>query len=137
MGPEVIVLDTHVLVFWVQEPAYLSRRATRALEAAETIGVPSIVFWEVALLVRKKRLELSGGLMAAEWTTRILAIPRIRPLALTPSIAVAADALEMHSDPADRFIVATAIEYEAPLVTRDTALRDVALKNASGMKTIW
>ena len=127
-----IVLDTHVLVFWVQEPAYLSARATRTLETAETIGVPSIVFWEVALLVRKNRLELSRGYTPAQWTNRILALPRIRPLSLTPAIAVAADALEMHSDPADRFIVATAIEYEASLVTRDAAVR-----NAARTRTIW
>lgn len=51
---------------------------------------------------------------------------------LTPSIAVRADGLDMHTDPADRFIVATAIEHGAKLATKDEALR--RLRSVS---TLW
>ena len=56
----------------------------------------------------------------------------IRIVALDAHIGVAADALEMHEDPADRFIVATALECEAPLVTRDRAIRSAKL-----VEVVW
>jgi PIN domain nuclease of toxin-antitoxin system len=53
-------------------------------------------------------------------------------LPLTPEIAVTADALSMHADPADRFIVATALLHDAPLVTKDHLLRRLRF-----VKTVW
>jgi hypothetical protein len=43
-----------------------------------------------------------------------------------------ADELEMHPDPADRFIVATALRHDAPLVTKDRLLRRLRF-----VKTVW
>jgi PIN domain nuclease of toxin-antitoxin system len=102
------------------------------VDDADRIVIPAITFWEVALLVRKGRLALRGGRSAGEWTGEVLSIPRVQAAALTPEIAVAADALQMHSDPADRFIAATAIQLEAPLITKDRLLRDLPW-----LKTIW
>jgi PIN domain nuclease of toxin-antitoxin system len=51
---------------------------------------------------------------------------------LTPEIAVASVQLDMHPDPADRFIVATALAHGAALVTKDTKIRQL-----KGLKTIW
>jgi PIN domain nuclease of toxin-antitoxin system len=81
-------------------------------------------------LVRKLRLDL--GMPIREWAGVILAIPRIEALPLTPEIAVVADALAMHADPVDRFVVATALRYGAPLITKDRALRRLRF-----VKTIW
>ena len=127
-----IVLDTHALVFWVQQPRLLGRRARGSIAEAEEIGVPSIVWWEIALLVRKGRLALSSGLTPAAWTAEVLSIPRVRSLDLSPAIAVAADALPMHPDPADRFIVATALHYETAVVTRDELIRQ-----SRTVPTVW
>jgi len=62
----------------------------------------------------------------------VLSVPRVIALPLTPSIAVRADGLEMHADPADRFIVATALEHGAKLATKDKALRRLR-----GVRTVW
>jgi PIN domain nuclease of toxin-antitoxin system len=51
---------------------------------------------------------------------------------LTPEIAVASVSLDMHPDPADRFIAATALAGGATLVTKDAKLRKVA-----ALRTIW
>ena len=112
-----IVLDTHVVLWWTLEPERLSRPARRAIDGAETLGTPVVLFWEVALLARKKRIKL--GISAIAWMRDVLSLPRIQALMLTPEIAVAAESLKMHPDPADRFIVATAAYHNAALVTGD------------------
>lgn len=125
-----VVLDTHSVVWWVSDAQLLSVRARRAIADADRLGIPAIVFWETALLVRKRRLDL--GMPVAEWAARIQAIPRVDVLPLTAEIAILADSLEMHPDPVDRFIAATAIHHEAHLVSKDRLLRQI-----HGVKTVW
>jgi len=128
--PSLVVVDTHALVWWSLEPKLLSKRASTAFTRSPRIGVPTIVFWEVALLVRKRRLDLGRPVM--DWVERICSIRRVEPLPLTPAIAVHADGLEMHPDPADRFIVATALACNAKLVTKDRLIRQVR-----SVATVW
>ncbi len=125
-----VVLDTHAVVWWAGDPGRLSAKAAAAIDKAERIGLPAIVFWETALLVRKDRLDL--GMSVREWAEKIQLIPRVDALPLTPEIAVLADALRMHPDPADRFVVATAIHHRVALVTKDRSLRRLKV-----IKTIW
>ena len=116
-----VVLDTHVVVWWSGEPRRLGRVAAARLAAEDSLGIPTIVFWEVALLVRKRKLDL--GMPVAAWTQAIQTIPRVQALPLTAEIAVLADGLEMHADPADRFIAATALQHGVPLVSKDRLMR--------------
>lgn len=132
MAGNLIVLDTHVLVWWTQEPELLSSDATLAIDRAERILVPAICFWETALLVRKGRLALKRGQPATGWAGEVLAIPRVHAVALSAELALAADALSMHPDPVDRFIVATALAESCPLVTKDDLLRGLGW-----VETIW
>ena len=67
-----------------------------------------------------------------QWATKVQAIPRVDALPLTAEIALAADALNMHADPADRFIVATAMHHGVPVVTKDRLLRALRI-----IKTVW
>jgi PIN domain nuclease of toxin-antitoxin system len=126
----VISLDTHTLVWWVCTPAKLGRGAVRAIANADRLGVSAIVFWEVALLARKGKLRL--GTTVAEWAVVVLSLPRVEALPITPEIAIAAEALAMHPDPADRLIVATAQHHGLPLVTKDDLIRSTEL-----VATIW
>jgi PIN domain nuclease of toxin-antitoxin system len=125
-----LVLDTHVLVWWASDSTLLGSRARKAIAGEDKLGVPVIVFWEASLLVRRQRLDL--GMPVREWADVILAIPRIEALPLTPEIALMADGLAMHADPADRFVVATALRYGAPLITKDRAMRRLRF-----VKMIW
>jgi PIN domain nuclease of toxin-antitoxin system len=125
-----IVLDTHAVVWWTLEPTRLGRAAGREIAQAERIGVPAISLWEVAVLVRKGRLELDVSV--ADWADRLLAIPKVECLAIDDRIALRAEELPMHGDPADRFIIATAIEHRGRLVTKDAALRRLKL-----VETVW
>jgi PIN domain nuclease of toxin-antitoxin system len=126
----VIVVDTHVLVWWAAAPDKLSRRAAQALADADRIGVPAVVFWEVAVLHRRGKVLL--GVSPTAWTRAILSLSRVESLPLLPEIAVSAVELQMHPDPADRFIAATAIHHAVSLVTKDRAIRASKV-----VPTIW
>jgi PIN domain nuclease of toxin-antitoxin system len=118
-----ILLDTHIWIWWVQEEHKLSAAAYAAIQEQETLGIGVSVFscWEVAKLVELKRLNLPCSVLA--WFNQALAYPGIRLLPLTPEIVVTSTELQnFHRDPADQIIVATAKVYGCPLVTVDTKI---------------
>jgi PIN domain nuclease of toxin-antitoxin system len=125
-GQPVIVLDTHIWVWWCNQSEQLRRSDREALAAhvAEGLGVSAISCWEVAKLVEKGRLKLSLDLDL--WMNTALALPGIVLLPLTPEIAVESVRLPppIHSDPADQLIVATSRRLGAPLATADERLRN-------------
>lgn len=125
-----VVLDTHAVIWWTLEPARLGRAATDEIAQAERLGVPSIALWETSVLVRKGKLQLD--MSVSEWADHLLSIPRVECLPINDRIALNADSLHMHQDPADRFIVATALEHRARLITKDAALRRLKL-----VETVW
>ena len=44
-----IVLDTHAWVWWLTQPEKLGKKAARAIDKADRVGVPAICAWEVAM----------------------------------------------------------------------------------------
>lgn len=127
-----IVLDTHALVFWMASDKALGRQARQQISGASAIGVPTIVCWEVASLAAAGRLRLDRDVL--EWIRRVLAEPRVELLAITPEVAVRASKFGplFSQDPADRLIAATAIELDAPLITRDERMQQLTT-----LRTIW
>ena len=119
-----IVLDTHIWVWWVHRHERLSVQHVRWLQENEEngLGVSVISCWEVAKLVEYGRLTLPCPV--AEWLDQALVYPGIRLLELTPRIIVESTQLPgtFHRDPADQLIVATARVYHCPLVTVDTKI---------------
>ena len=119
-----IVLDTHVWVWWVHGDERLTETQAEMIETNETniIGVSAISCWEIAKLVEYGRLELPCSLR--EWFEQALSYPGIRLLELTPEVAIESIQLpgEFHRDPADQIIVATARIHGCPLVTSDSKL---------------
>ena len=127
-----IVLDTHAWIWWAAQSAKLGRRARSRIESAERIGVAAVSVWEVAMLVAKRRIEFDRPTLT--WVRQALLLPRIELLALTPEVCIRAAELDpaFPGDPADRMIVATAIEARAVLLTRDKRLRTSEL-----VDTVW
>ena len=118
-----IVLDTHVWIWWVADPARLSKAARSAIEKARVRGVCTISVWEITMLVERGRLVLDREV--SDWVHDALALPGIEHLQMTPEIALAAGGagLGLDGDPADRMIAATALAHQARLVTKDERLR--------------
>lgn len=121
-----ILLDTHVWVWWVHGDSRLRASSLDLLEENETsgLGVSIISCWEVAKLVEYKRLDLPAPV--EEWIEQALGYPGIVLLELTPRIAVEATRLpgSFHRDPADQLIVATARVHGSPLATADRKILD-------------
>jgi PIN domain nuclease of toxin-antitoxin system len=119
-----IILDTHIWVWWVHDEKRLSKSQLDAIKTNETagIGVSAISCWEVAKLVEYKHLVLPCS--PTEWFRQALAYPGVRLLELTPEIAVESTCLPgpFHRDPADQIIVASARIHKCPLVTSDRRL---------------
>lgn len=118
-----IVLDTHVLVWWATDDlAHLSTKVLtlikQELEGGEII-ISSISAWEIAMLVEKERITLSMDIV--EWLSLVEQIEAVRFFEVNNEIAVKSTQLpgEFHKDPADRMIVATARKLGAQLVTAD------------------
>jgi PIN domain nuclease of toxin-antitoxin system len=131
----VIVLDTHVWVWWVSETADLPQRVRKVIDRnadENAVCVSSISVWEVALLVKKGRLQLT--MSAADWIAQCEAVAGVRFVPVDNRIGLGAVLLPgaLHNDPADRMIVATTLHLKAKLVTADSKLRDYA-----HVETFW
>lgn len=114
-----IVLDTHIWIWWVSQSAELLKEERKQLiNAASVVGVSAISCFEVAWLESHRRIVLSCCM--SEWFDKALGGSGITLLPITPEIAVkAANLPEHHSDPQDRIIIATALLNNANLMSDD------------------
>jgi PIN domain nuclease of toxin-antitoxin system len=123
-----IVLDTHIWIWWVQGDDSLTaaRRLAIPTHEATGLGVSAISCWEVAKLVEGNRIDF--GRPVAEWIAAALAYPGVTLLPLTPEIAVEACSLPgvIHKDPADQILIATARVWKCPLMSQDRKIIDYA-----------
>jgi PIN domain nuclease of toxin-antitoxin system len=120
----VILLDTHIWIWWVSENDRLSQKHAEIIEANidAGIGVSIISCWEVAKLVEYDRLRLIQPV--DQWIRDALAYPGVQLLELTPPIVIESTQLpgNFHKDPADQMIVATARIYNISLLTVDSKI---------------
>ena len=127
-----ILLDTATWIWRASDPERLSPRARRAIDEADGALVSAISVWEVAMLVAKRRIQLDRPV--ERWVDIALALPGIQLVPLEPAIAVRSTKLpgEFHPDPADRIIVATALENSVPILTPDERIRSYP-----HVQTVW
>ena len=114
-----ILLDTHVLL-WSRIGVH--RTGPKCMALVEqglrdaTLAASAISFWEVAMLREKGRIDLSQDIRA--WRMRLISDGLIE-IPVDGDIAIRANELTgLHTDPADRLIVATALGGHT-LVTAD------------------
>ena len=115
-----LLLDTHVWLWALSEPAHLGRRVREELRKPENeVWLSPVSTWEALLLNAKGRIRLPLNL--AEWLAQSTAPLREAPL--THEIILLAQQLPLpHRDPADRFLAATAQLLNLTLVTADEKL---------------
>jgi PIN domain nuclease of toxin-antitoxin system len=115
-----LLLDTHIWLWSLGEPARLAQRIQRELKNRENeLWLSPVSTWEVLLLNAKGRIRLHGDL--ASWLA--LATAHVREAPLTHEIVLTAHRLPLrHPDPADRFLAATAQVLGLTLVTADERL---------------
>ncbi len=127
-----IILDTHAWIWYASEDPQLSKAARAHIHRSKPLGVHPVSCWEVAMLSHNGRLKLS--IEVSHWVNHALERPKIELLAFTPAAAIRAAGLggSFPGDPADRFIVGTALEMQVPVVTRDRRIIDWGQ-----IETIW
>jgi PIN domain nuclease of toxin-antitoxin system len=115
-----LLLDTHIWLWSQREPQRLGRRIQEQLESEENeLWLSPISSWEALTLHRKGRIRLHAD--PASWLARATA--QLREAPLTHEIVAAAEQLQLpHSDPADKFLAATAKVLGLTLVTADRNL---------------
>ncbi len=122
-----IVLDTHVWIWWLGDKTKLSsismQRIEDELEQNSTIVLSSISVWEIAMLVGKGRLELT--LNVRDWIRKTEGLPFVRFVPVDNTIMLRSVELpgKFHNDTADRIIVATAMTMGLPIVTKDKKIQ--------------
>lgn len=123
-----LLLDTHVFLWWVGEPARLSDEVTAAIADPEMlVYVSAVSAWEISIKRGLKQLDLRDeeflyGMRESGFTE----------LPVTAAHGLAAGALPLHHrDPFDRMLVAQAASEGMRLVTHDRAMA------AYGVDILW
>lgn len=116
-----IILDTHVFVWWIDGNEKLPSNLINVIKSHETdgLGVSIISIWEIAKLYEKTRLNFQCSL--DEWFDKALKYPGIMIADLTMDIILDSTRLpgKFHNDPADQMIVSTARTMNVPLCSLD------------------
>ena len=117
-----LLLDTHIWLWSALEPARLSKRVIRALDdSTNELWLSPMSVWEALVLARKKRVALEPS--PEQWVRRALAELPIHEAPVNHEVAIRSETITLgHNDPADRFIVATALVHDLTLVTADRRL---------------
>ena len=132
--PSVVVLDTNALIFDALQPKRITARASRAIESATArgdIACSDISPWEIAMLVAKDRLD--PGVELTQFLHDVIQARGLHVLPITPEIAVLAQSEQFtHGDPADRIIAATAMHFNAKLISADAQIRKL-----KSVEVVW
>lgn len=121
-----LLLDTHVVLWWVSDNRRLGREARRAIATADFVWVSAASGWEVATKVAKGHLRVSEPVRVT------VAADNFTELPFTLRHAEELQRLPLHHrDPFDRILVAQARVEGATLVSHDRELEPY------GVPMIW
>lgn len=116
-----ILLDTNALIWWSTAPEKLSKKARKSVDDTikkEGILVSSISVWEVYLLMKKNRVGFS--IDVDSWLQKLENLEFVKFVPVDNKIASQSVKLDFgNSDPADRIIIATALQHGAAIITSD------------------
>jgi PIN domain nuclease of toxin-antitoxin system len=129
----VLLLDTHVWIWSLEGDARRIGRRARSLltraESRDAIRISPVSLFEVIALHTCGRLRLTRP--PDEWIRQAMDVAPVRIAELSPAVAMAAGRIsrEVLADPMDRFLVATAHEIEATLLTADERLLEYGARS--------
>lgn len=127
-----LLLDTHALVWLASDREQFTDRG-RALirESAGRLFMSAISSLEIAILVKRSRLQLP--VPPERFVAESIRHHGITEMPVDSTIAMAAAALpDIHNDPFDRILAATAIVHRLELLSKDTVL-----PRYPGLRVVW
>lgn len=121
----VYITDTHPIVWYATNKySSLSKKVLRIFQQADDgevlMYVPTVVFWEIAILEKLGKIRLQDGF--AKWSTSLLAQSGFAEAVFDASIIKDSIAYNFNDDIFDAAIVATAVTLDYPLITKDAAI---------------
>ena len=130
-----IVLDTNALIWWISDLGKLSGKTKRVVEEAEkkkAIYISSISVLEILTLIKKQRLNINT--LTNNWLDKLENLSYVHFVPVDNKIAAwSVELVDLpDKDPADRIIIATALNLGAKLVTSDKEIL-----NYPKIATIW
>jgi PIN domain nuclease of toxin-antitoxin system len=126
VSAEALVADTHPLLhYFCGAEKKLSKKVKRAFDDAvqnqtTTIYVPSVVVWEVSMLVHDGDIKLTVPF--ADWIQELFEYPTIVSHHFDENTVVQYHHIRFHADPFDKAIVAAALQLGLPLITNDSVM---------------
>lgn len=117
-----LLLDTHILLWSLLAPTNLGSRVATELESpSNELWLSPISTWELIVLVEKGRVILDSD--PVTWIRSVFRRVPFKEAPINHEVAIQSRIIQLpHQDPADRFLVATALVYELTLVTADERL---------------
>ena len=117
--PNSALLDTCTLIRIAGYPETLSEAARETIENAWYLFVSPISLWEIVFKHKIGKLELN--LPPREWFELLKSEYCLQMIPLSEEIVSRASELPLHHrDPADRFIIASALINDLPVITTDS-----------------
>ncbi|RAU23341.1 PIN domain nuclease [Paramagnetospirillum kuznetsovii] len=122
-----VLLDTHAWVWSLSGDDRLSQAAISAIEAADTIFVSPISFFEIAQKVRLGKWPEMEPFI--ERLSALLAEQGGSVAGFDPAVCIKAGMMSWtHRDPFDRLLAATALHYALPLISADTVFDGIVTR---------
>ena len=123
-----LLLDTHIFIWWADQPEKLSPAALSALEdEANELLLSVASVWEMQIKIQLGKLKLSLPLKELVKNQQETNDLTVSPLALTHVLAL--DALPFHhKDPFDRLLIAQSISEGLIVVTADSQFSAYSVK---------
>jgi len=117
-----LLLDTHILLWYLLGDSRLSLQLQTVITDLNTeLWLSPISIWETLILAEKGRISLQPD--PVTWVNLALKTLETREAQRNHSVAILSRQIALpHQDPADRFVVATAIYYGLKLATVDANL---------------
>ena len=122
-----MLLDTGALLWLAHDQIKMSEETLQRIDAAPVVFITAVSGFEIGLKHRAGKLQLP--VPPREWIKEILTHHQIDVIGLDLEICIKATELPpIHKDPCDRFIIATALTRQLPVVTADQRFIEYGVK---------
>jgi PIN domain nuclease of toxin-antitoxin system len=122
-----ILLDTCALLWLAYDRSRISRETLRLIDETTVVGISAITPFEIGIKYRSGKLNLP--VPPSQWIAGVMEHHEIAAVDLTTAICLKASELPpIHGDPCDRFIIATALMNNTPIVTADKRFRQYGVE---------
>ena len=117
-----LLLDTHTLLWFLNNDSRLPVGVRQKIEETEIIFVSAISIWEIAIKINIGKLNIVTSFEVVKENMNVLNIQEL-PIEFDDSLAyIGLPILKEHKDPFDRMIVAQAMRRSLLLVSADKKL---------------